>query len=93
MKLSCVRIDSTSGHKKTEIHMAEVRKSSNGELWIHLVPGVTGYESASVKNLLKRDEKFSGWSACAGTPNSWDCLYVPQNELDRLTDFLRLIPQ
>lgn len=76
---------------KDEIHTAEVRRGFDGKLWVHLRPGVTGYESASVEDLLK-DNKLSNWPACAGTPGSWDRLVVPEVELERLKDILRLIP-
>lgn len=89
MRLNCIRTNlATNGQRLTEVHHATLCKNSIG-WWVKLDPGVTGYESAQVDNVLKTPGK--GWSACAGTPDRWDSLWVPEAEMDRLRDFLALI--
>lgn len=100
MRLKCIRssirwVDAAMKETREcdvheETHIASVRRGSSGELWIYLEPGVTGCESASAKDMLS-DKLMNGWCACAGTPNSWDKLMVPPEELERLKDVLRLV--
>lgn len=96
MKLKCIRTNCHTGKETEEIHTAAVRIGSGYEAWVYLYPGVTGYESCSVKDLLRerRDKDDSAdagsWHACFGTPESWDKLVVPKEEMERLKDSLRL---
>lgn len=97
MKLNCIRTKLALENDGMESSWIDVNEASviigfDNRLWVKLSPGVTGYESASVEDLLK--ESYRGdWSACAGTPGSWDRLVVPFQEMERLKDILRLIPQ
>jgi hypothetical protein len=61
--------------------------------WVQLKPGVTGFESVSVANLLRdpAGRSLIGWFACAGAAGSYDELYVLPEEVERLKDFLRLV--
>ncbi len=91
MRLSCIRTNCTTNIETVETHLATVEIGFDSRLWVKLKPGVTGYESASVDNLL--NEPGQGWCACAGTKGSWDKLVVPKQELERLDDVLRLLAQ
>jgi len=57
-----------------------------GETWLHLIGGVTGYESVCLddENIARLRE--GGWHACAGTKMRWDAMFVPANEMDRVLD-------
>ena len=63
----------------------EVFVGHGGVEWIRPVPGVTGYESAQLKEIIKDyfDNKpvFSRWIACAGTLNKYDRLEIPMSEI------------
>lgn len=91
MKLNCIRKNCSTGIETTEVHVATVKRAKfDNQLWLYLSPGVTGYESAPVEGLL--EDRYKQWYACAGTPNRYDELLVPEAELERLKDILRLIP-
>lgn len=92
MKLLCERINCSTEAKTIEHHTATLHyHASIKSWWIKLSPGVTGYESAPVEGLLAENRRWRHWSACAGTPGAWDSLVVPEAELDRLLDMLRLL--
>lgn len=91
MRLSCVRIDCVTGTARNEFHKAKLKHSEIVGWSVQLDPGVTGYESFMVSDMLKRDDDGS-WTACAGTPGSWDKLIVGGSEMERLRDVLRLLP-
>lgn len=93
MKLNCIRTNLTTGEQKTEEHRATLYHSKTIGWCLRLEPGVTGYESVIVTDFLSvPPDKHNGWSACAGTPGSWDKLYVPKNEMNRLRDIIELLP-
>lgn len=55
--------------------------------WFHVKPGVTGYESYEFKPDSNSDIKSKGWSACSGTPGSWDRLWISPEEMTKaITD-------
>lgn len=89
MRLKCIRTNCFTGKETEEIHTASVKIGTGYVAWVYLSPGVTGYESCSVESLLK--SKRGTWPACAGTPERWDTLVVPEEEVERLADHLRLI--
>ena len=93
MKLLCKRTNCSTSLIKDEVHTATLVYHAGhlNSWWIKLDPGVTGYESASVNDLLRERQRADGWSACGGTPGSWDSLRVPESEFVRLTDSLRLL--
>jgi hypothetical protein len=93
MRLNCIRTDCSTQEKKTEVHTASVKFGACHEFWVYLSPGITGYESCSVDNLLSENKKWNtgDWTACAGTTGAWDSLVVPKDELERLKDMLRLL--
>lgn len=78
MKIKSIRIHCITGAITEPLQTVEIRKG-----WFYLIPGVTGYESVAALDLV-RDDKFCGWNACAGTPNSWDRLYIPEEEVNKL---------
>jgi len=47
--------------------------------WFYLVGGPTGYESLDMESKYFKPDK--GWTACMGTKNRWDKLFVPGAEL------------
>lgn len=60
--------------------------SLSGERWCRITSGgVTGYESAKIDDLLKyhtsKYHKDAGWHANAGTPKTWDTLYLPRKSV------------
>lgn len=57
-------------------------KRLNGEKWIMIANGTTGYESAQLSELMKDKSEYPGWSACAGTLGRWSRLFIPQDQLD-----------
>jgi len=89
MRLNCIRT-AYDGKQWTEVHTVKVEYHGDNlnSWWIKLSPGVTGYESAPVESILKDDKR--GWNANAGSQN-YDRLWVPEAEMDRLRDMLRLI--
>ncbi len=48
--------------------------------------GVTGYESFQLTNESLSRLSKSGWSACAGTKNRWDTLFIPAKEMQKLLE-------
>lgn len=93
MKLNCIQTDCCSGVEKNSVQTARLKYGPCNEWWVHIEPGVTGYESASVNDLLSYDRRciLAGWYCCAGTKGSWDSLLVPNAEFERLRDYLRLL--
>ena len=63
----------------------------NGKLALYLAEGgVTGHESFVVDDMdLSRAR--NGWTACAGTPGSWDRLFVPAEEMQRVLDAVAFV--
>ena len=74
----------------------EVRqhKSIEGD-WIHITRGgVTGYESANVRELVKdypRRSVFDSWTACGGTLNKYNRLMIPISEIIKFLESQGLI--
>lgn len=67
----------------------EIRTPTEGQLkgdtWLHLTHGgITGYESVQLTPEIIEELKQRGWSACAGTPNKWDSLYIPPLQMRNL---------
>lgn len=93
MRLNCIRTNSHTDQETTEVHTATVHWSDGLKEWVvKISPGVTGYESALVRDLLREDRKFPDWCCCGGTKGSCDKLVIPKSEFERLLDVLRLIP-
>lgn len=55
--------------------------------WFYIVGGPTGYESFDMDSNSLKDR--GGWSACGGTKDRWDSLYVPFDELSKAILYLR----
>lgn len=91
MKLHCHRTNCSTGEKTFEWHRAKIKLSPSVGWCVELTPGITGYESFIIEDFMRKPPE-AGWHACAGTPGSWDTLFVPQAELDRLIDVLELLP-
>lgn len=66
MRLNCERTNCSTNKITQEIHFATVETGFDGFLWVKLSPGITGYESASVKDLIKGHTK-SVWFIWTGT--------------------------
>jgi len=77
-----VRIDCNSGQEREVPVRLVVRSSAYraGELWIHVEGGSTGFESMPVASLEKAIAG-GGWTACLGTKNRWDRLFIPPASL------------
>ena len=78
-----VRTHCVTGDESTVPVKGMLLRSTSG-LWLHLTVGaVTGFESAPVDRLLAglADPDWSGWTACAGTPNSYDRLVVTADSI------------
>lgn len=59
--------------------------ASSGEPWLKIVDGgVTGYESISIKDLLRHEDWSTGWSCCAGTKGRWDSLRINGEDMKQL---------
>ena len=67
--------------------------------WVKITKGgVTGFESCEV-NRIKNDgiddgidkgTRFGNWCACAGTPGSWDTLYIPEESMKEIIKWINL---
>ncbi len=90
MKLKCIRTNCHTGAETVENHKAVIYHSKFNSWCIKLEPGVTGYESFLIRDMLNKE--VTAWSACAGTPDSWDKLIIPLEEMERLRDILELLP-
>ena len=53
--------------------------------------GVTGHESAFVKDLFSMNKLYNlnGWHACAGTENQWDTLFIPAESMQQIHEWLK----
>lgn len=93
MRLNCIRTNCSTGLKKTKVHTASIKFGACHKFWVCLSPGVTGYESCSTEDLLRESKRWNQkeWHACVGTSGSWDSLVVPEAELERLKDMIRLL--
>lgn len=102
MRLLCERRRYDSDHNLRNVtfeeHVARLvyHEGNLNSWWVELKPGVTGYESVAVSDLLRsHDERYSaipkGWFANSGTAGSYDELYVLPEGMERLKDYLRLI--
>ena len=91
MRLQCRRISCITDEVTIETHRAITYMSSVLGGCIRITPGVTGYESFSIADMLKRP-KMGDWYACAGTKGMWDTLIVPKEEMEKLVDILELLP-
>lgn len=55
--------------------------------WIAIIEGgVTGYESMAEDRV---ESMVSGWSACAGTKNSWDKLFISGEEMMKVAEWIK----
>lgn len=93
MRLQCKRTHHTTKTEKIETHKATLHHTKNLGWSIKLTPGVTGYESLMVHDIMRNDEfNDKPWCACAGTDGTWDKLEISAEEMARLRDILRLLP-
>lgn len=81
-----IRTNCFDGKENEAILSYYLRAGSLYKLWFHLLYGVTGYESfefnpESIERLRK-----TGWSACAGTKDRWDSLFIPAEEMAKAID-------
>ena len=55
----------------------------DGHKIFQLIGGVTGYESFYLDSKYTRLDKMleNGWTACAGTKNKYDELFIPAEEM------------
>ena len=54
---------------------------SNGRKAFQLIGGVTGYESFYLDSEYLDKMLENGWTACAGTKNKYDRLFIPAEEM------------
>jgi len=63
--------------------------------WIRVTKGgVTGYESANIRNLVGDAHKqsiFASWVACGGTLNKYNRLEIPMSEIIKFLEHQGLI--
>jgi len=56
--------------------------------WISIEEGgVTGFESMRFDLIPATLADRNGWLACAGTPNQWDKLFIPGEEMKKIYDY------
>lgn len=96
MRLQCQRRyydkDNILREIEEQTHTASLKfHLSLNSWWVQLSPGVTGYESVSVNDLLHSREYGKGWFAIAGTSGKYPELYVLPDSMDRLRDYLALM--
>jgi hypothetical protein len=92
-KLTGVRTDAWTGEERQveveyEIVSHDSKYAKPGELAFQVTKGgVTGFESfLFVPNDGTLEEMSkTGWCACAGTPKSWDKLFIPPEEMKKVT--------
>jgi len=73
--LKAVRTNCRTGEEtEQELEYYFSRSEHDGNYWLYLMGGPTGFESAMVKQLAQSEHDT--WCACAGTPNVWDKLIV-----------------
>lgn len=64
--------------------------TSSGEPYLKIVDGgVTGYESISIKDLLRHEDWTTGWSCCAGTKSRWDSLRISGKDMEELREYFQ----
>jgi|LGOV01.1.fsa_nt_gb hypothetical protein len=84
--MKAIRTDCVTGERKEVICGYRIEQTDTGEDVFYLEDGPTGYESFSITSKYTNLDRIikNGWYACAGTPNSWDTLYVPGAELKKI---------
>ena len=84
--LKAIRTNCFTG-KETTMELNYFAKFGfNHQWWFYLKNGVTGYESFC---LLEMNHPEKGWTACNGTPGSWDRLWVPPDEIIKATKAMK----
>lgn len=89
--IKAIRTDCYTGQSR-EVTIGVYLKASsvlNGAVYLYLDGGPTGYESMPVAGLDQAIEG-EGWTACMGTDQRWDRLFVPAEELARVKKELNL---
>lgn len=72
---------------KVSIEREYIERNLNS-WWIKIVEGgVTGHESMRFDLIPKCGCFERGWVACMKTPNSWDGLYIPPEEMKKIYDY------
>ena len=88
-----VRFSCSSGKAKRVVLIAQFKEEFSefvGES-VLISGGVTGYESFVVESADFGHMIAYGWWACAGTPGSWDALYIHGLQVKRMLEDLELI--
>lgn len=81
-----IEIDRTTNKVKQVELNYEIKTNSDGEKSFQLIGGPTGYESFYIdKETAKRKIKY-GWKACMGTKNSWNKLFIPAEEMNKIKE-------
>jgi len=76
----------TEEEKEVEIGYI-LKKGYDNKFWMYIIEGaVTGYESASVDDIINRG-RGNGWLACAGTQRLWDRLLIPPEEMEKVIEY------
>ena len=83
-----IRASCLTGDKRQTDLQYEVRLYTAGalaeEVWLRLRGGPTGFESIQITEEIVEEVSQSGWHACAGTPDRWDELYLPPEQMREL---------
>ncbi len=92
-KIKGTRTNAWTGEKREVELSYYVKLGYNYHLWFYIEPGVTGYESFEfdTDNLERTNRdgktiKDIGWSACAGTKDRWDSLFISAEEITKAID-------
>jgi hypothetical protein len=93
VEIKAIRTDCFTGRSR-EVTIGAYAKAStsphmNGEVYLHLDGGPTGYESMPA-HALDHAIEGGGWTACMGTDRRWDQLKVSAEELARVKKELNL---
>lgn len=70
----------------TTIHIELDFHKELNSYWVHITKGgITGYESVEVSRVK---EMTDGWSACNGTKDKWDALFLPAESMKEIQEWL-----
>jgi len=85
--IKCIRTNCVNGKESIVELKYYAKYGLYFHWWFYIVGGPTGYESFDMDS--EHFEPTNGWSACGGTKNRWDRLYVPGDELSNAISDLR----
>lgn len=90
-----IREDCYTGKSRTANLKWYIEKQTKWPDLTHAVfieGGPTGWESFCVDRFWEDTQKrmcASGWYACAGTPRSWDSLFIPPEEARKMINKIK----